>query len=150
MRTLKTRTTSIIQQSIPYLKASNKTYFNQVGFAVANKWKIVRPFRKLVHRPSNVTEHDVRNKSGFAMQPCMEAIHGSGGSAQCNITNECWKLMTRTDGMGYTLTHQALYYMFAQQINGETVYPLSPDYKSPLSLSDKHPPSPLTRALLLP
>lgn len=81
---------------------------------VKNKWTIVEPLKRLIPlgRPRKNDQKETSN-IGQAYQPCMEALLGSGGPGYepCNVTDQCWQVMTSAVNVGYTLTHQALYFM---------------------------------------
>lgn len=82
------------------------------------KWTFVKPFKRLnpLGSPSE-NDRQVTTNYGQTYQSCMEALFGSGGPGYepCNVTDPCWQNMTRSDNVGYSLTHQALYFMWGKQ-----------------------------------
>ena len=108
---------AIVNKTLPYIKSTAKEYYDIVGFVLSQPWTIIKPRRDLnfeLYVP--VSTSRAINEIGNPHQECLAALHGSArnGHKSCLITDKCWNAMTRKGEVGYTLTHQALFFMLGE------------------------------------
>ena len=108
---------AIANKTVPYIKSSANEYYQTIGYVISRPWREIKPFRDIdfnLYVP--VSKHRAIHEIGNPHQECLAALHGSArnGHEACRITDTCWSAMTRTGEAGYTLTHQALFFMLGE------------------------------------
>lgn len=110
-------TASLIgQHSLPFLKKSEPEYFEKFKKQVSDPWLSFKPF---TNRQLQKRIYDLQQKRHFVSfdeaqsDKCMAEITGTGArsnsSQPCQVSDECWRLISSEGARGYTLTHQALF-----------------------------------------
>ena len=106
----------ISQRSLPFLKKSAPEYFEKFKKQVSDPWLSFKPFN---NRQLQKRIYDPLQKRHFVSfdeaqsDKCMAEITGTGASSNssqpCQVSDECWRLISSEGARGYTLTHQALF-----------------------------------------
>lgn len=104
------------QHSIPFLKKSAPEYFEKFKKQVSDPWLSFKPF---TNKQLQKRIYDPQQKRHFVSfdeaqsDKCMAEITGTGASSNssqpCQVSDECWRLISSEGAQGYTLTHQALF-----------------------------------------
>ncbi|XP_015769316.1 PREDICTED: UPF0764 protein C16orf89-like [Acropora digitifera] len=106
----------ISQHSLPFLKKSAPEYFEKFKKQVSDPWLSFKPF---TNKQLQKRIYDPQQKRHFVSfdeaqsDKCMAEITGTGASSNssqpCQVSDECWRLISSEGARGYTLTHQALF-----------------------------------------
>ena len=105
-------------QGFNKLKSMDSSYFHKFEHLIDGKWFAIMPYHhvdlSLVHE---ITLHDDTSFDESSSDHCMTNLIGSqldGIQKKCQVTNECWELMTKKGADGYYLTHQGLFLILAE------------------------------------
>ena len=127
---LNNKASLICQNSLPFLKRSDPEYFEKFKKQVSDPWLSFKPF---TNRQLQKRVYDPKQKRHFfhfdeaQSDKCMVEITGTGTSSNsskpCQVSDECWRLISSEGARGYTLTHQALFLQLGE-VQG-TIYVIS-------------------------
>ena len=108
----------IAERGFLKLESMDSSYFHKFKHLIDGKWFSIMPYHSvdlsLVHK---VTLHDDDSFDESASDNCMTGLIGSqsdGVKEPCQISDECWDLMTKKGADSYYLTHQGLFLLLAE------------------------------------
>lgn len=113
----------VAQDAMPFLQESSPEYFNKFKKQVSYPWSNFKPFvnKKLsdVQYYKPLKRKNLINFNEETSDRCMTELTGTApGSAfgqPCRVSDECWDLMSPSEGTeGYALTHQALFFQLGE------------------------------------
>ena len=94
------------------LKLKNTVYFNKFYFLLKTQWFFMLPRRPVDHSLIESHAGKVATFSEEKSDHCITEIAGSRSNEEpCKISEDCWKMVTTRNSIGYALTHQALYFV---------------------------------------
>lgn len=121
VRGLYNKATIIGQDSLPFLMKSEPEYFKKFKKEVSNPWINFKPFTNKKLQKRHYGPQERRNVISFdetQSDKCMVEITGTGTSVNagqpCQVSDECWRLISSEGATGYTLTHQALFLLLGE------------------------------------
>lgn len=108
----------IAERGFNKLKSSNSEYFHKFEHLIDGKWFAIMPYRTVdLSLVQKVTLEEDKSFNEGSSDQCMTNLIGSqetGAQMQCQVTDECWRLMTQKGAGGYYLTHQGLFFLLAE------------------------------------
>ena len=95
-----------------YLEQSKSKYVEQFNKVIEKPWFFSMSEHDIRHSLINVQPSDHRFKERFSDFCFGKLIQSKSSNDECDIPEKCWRAMTRRGLKNYSLTHQALYFIF--------------------------------------
>ena len=114
----------IAEDALPFLQQSSPEYFKKFRKQVSAPWPYFKPFQKLQKRQNIERSKSKKDNINFdedTSDYCLSELTGTAAdsnSRPCQISDSCWNLIVAEGTEGYTLTHQALFFIVGE-IQGE-------------------------------
>ena len=117
LKDLRHRASKTANASLPYLRTRNSQYYSELDFLVKHPWRYVQGFSDLPLEQRVPAPKESFQFAEDLMDLCFSSLtrrHSDGTKNQCNITDECWEMVSTQGLTGYFITHQILYFMVAE------------------------------------
>lgn len=120
IKAMELQTTKICKEAIEFVRNDDEKYFEQMRYVIERPWMIFKKEKKINEKLRWDSKHYKRT-SGKVIEEttsdqCMMELFGSATTPKCSISNKCAEIMTHRGHMEYSITHQVLWSMLAEQV----------------------------------
>ncbi|CAI9729817.1 Hypothetical predicted protein [Octopus vulgaris] len=122
LKILQRHTTNICKEAIEFVRMDEETYYQKLKYLVERPWMVFKKDRKVSESLRWSPDYYKRGKELYGeieentSDNCMQELIGSSEHPRCSISNKCAQIMTCRGLMEYSITHQLLWLMLAEQV----------------------------------